>query len=193
MPSHSGKIVTCVRIVRLFVATISLAIAGLSSAEAHFAIILRDRAKSDLPITIDPVMSNAFISFMSDVLISAVVAALASATCAIVGALVALPPSRLQKYNGGWAIFVGAQLILALFIFVAWEKIADDVAAFQAAFDKFGSNDNLPYYDIIYCGGKAQATYGILMPVFLVMLWFDASVFHGSREKEYELHTITST
>lgn len=44
--------------------------------------------------------------------------------------------------------------------------LADHVQGFQTSFEKFGANDRIPYYRIMYYGGIAQAAYGSVL-VFL--------------------------
>ncbi|KAI0118222.1 hypothetical protein GGR51DRAFT_498521 [Nemania sp. FL0031] len=156
------------RLLLLCLAIIALAIAGLNSANARFAIILRDRARSELVDSPNTISDKTFASLMQELLINNVVAALASAAFAIFEIVIAAHPRWLREHDGNWRAFA-AQAILALIVLVTGGYLADHVSGFRSSFEKFGRDDNLPYYTIFYYGGVAQAAYGSLTIVLLLL------------------------
>ncbi|KAI1750249.1 hypothetical protein F4782DRAFT_532572 [Xylaria castorea] len=170
MPSNLDYVAVCARVIVFFLAAINLAIAGLDSAIVHFAIVLRDRARSDLVSATDAVLDTTFISTMENVLANAVVAAIASAIFAIFGALLAVSPSWLRNHSASLVTLGTAQFILTICIVATGGDIADDVCGFQTPFGKFSGNNNFPYYDIMCYGGMAQTGYALLIIALVVTL-----------------------
>ena len=80
----------CKRLTVLVPAIMWLAFAGLSSAISHFAIILRDRAESDLIYTNHAILGLAFQSLMENVLVVLVLMALISTLLSIFGMVLAI-------------------------------------------------------------------------------------------------------
>lgn len=147
-----------VRLTILFFSLFSLGIAGLNSANARFAVVLRDRARSDYTNTSNGILDNQFQTLQSAVLIDTVATALLSVAFAIYGALVAFFPTRLRNH-----VVLYIHLILAVVMIGTGGYLADHVHGFQTSFEKFGAKDGIPYYSIVYYGGVAQAAYGSVL------------------------------
>ncbi|KAI3326497.1 hypothetical protein HD806DRAFT_551545 [Xylariaceae sp. AK1471] len=150
-------------------AIIGLVIAGLNSANAHFAIILRDRARSGLITSVSTISDIAFISLMQKILVDTVVTTI---ICAIFAVIIVTRPILLQDFNKNWTWLCGSQIILELVLVITGGYLAGHVNGFQTSFDQFGGDENLPYYNIMYYGGVAQAAYGALVIVLLLCIYF---------------------
>jgi hypothetical protein len=74
-----------------------LALASLSSATVHFAVVLRDRAKSDLVTLSGSILDLTFQNLMDDVVDGTVIAALVSALFSIFGLILVVYPKWLQE------------------------------------------------------------------------------------------------
>ncbi|KAI8945606.1 hypothetical protein F4801DRAFT_122605 [Xylaria longipes] len=172
MASLQQDIAFFIRTTEPSITTMNLVMASLYSADAQLAAILRGRAKSDLANATDAALSNAFITAMEHVFVSGVLAATTSVFFAAYGVLlIAIRASWIRKSNGHWmtdAIGIG-QFFVALSIAIVGGGIPVYVYGFQAAFDKFGSDDNFPYYNFMYYGGMVQSIYGYLQLAFVVL------------------------
>ncbi|KAJ5202918.1 hypothetical protein N7449_004997 [Penicillium cf. viridicatum] len=69
-----------------------LALASLSSAIVYFAVVLRDRAKSDLVTPSDSILDITFQKLMDNVVDSMVIVALVSALFSIFGLILVIYP-----------------------------------------------------------------------------------------------------
>ncbi|KAI0543340.1 hypothetical protein F4679DRAFT_569137 [Xylaria curta] len=147
----------CVRIIDSFIAATSLAVAGLSSAIAHFSKVLYDRARSDLINAVDAALDRSFMLTMTAVIACAVFTALASVTIAILGVLITLHPSWRRRHNISLWTLGAVQFVSAICIIATGAIIANDVYSVQTFIRKFGGNDSFPYFGIMYYGGVAQA------------------------------------
>ena len=85
------------RLAILFLAITWLALAGLSSATVRFAVVLRDRAKSDLVNSSDSILDITFQSLMDKVVVSMVVVALVSTLFSIFRFVLVIYPKWLQE------------------------------------------------------------------------------------------------
>lgn len=81
----------------LFLAITWLALACLSSASVRFAVVPRDRAKSDLVNSSDSILDITFQSLVDNVVMSMVVVTLVSALFSIFGSVLVIYPKRLQE------------------------------------------------------------------------------------------------
>ena len=152
-----------VRLTILFFTLLSLGVAGLSSANAHFAVILRDRARSDYINTSDGILDNKFQSVQSSVLINAVITAIPTTAFAIYGATIAVHPRWFRDHDAILVTYAILQVILAFAMIATGASLADGVHGYQTSFEKFGANDSIPYYSTMYYGGVAQAAYGSVL------------------------------
>ena len=74
-----------------------LARASLSSSTVRFAVVLRDRAKSDLVTLSGSILDLTFQNLMDDVVDGTVIAALVSALFSIFGLILVVYPKWLQE------------------------------------------------------------------------------------------------
>ncbi|KAM5342859.1 hypothetical protein ACJ41O_013825 [Fusarium nematophilum] len=165
MPS---KYTIRLRLTILFFTILSLAVAGLNSANARFAIILRDRARSDINPT-NSILSNKFQWVQRNTLIDVVITALATAAFAIYGAAITFHPSWLRE-NDGVSTFGLLQAVPGFLMVVTGGYLADQVHGYQTSFEKFGADDGIPYYGIMYYGGVAQAAYGSVLVLLAIAI-----------------------
>ncbi|KAI3322818.1 hypothetical protein HD806DRAFT_544836 [Xylariaceae sp. AK1471] len=174
MPSHPKD--SIIQLGVLSQAIIGLIIAGLNSANAHFAIILRDRARSGLITSVSTISDIAFISLMQKILVDTVVTTI---ICAIFAVIIVTRPILLQDFDKNWTWLCSSQIILELVLVSTGGYLAGHVNGFQTSFDQFGGDENLPYYNIMYYGGVAQAAYGALVIVLLLCIYF---ITNGERD-----------
>ncbi|CAM1503396.1 Fc.00g081720.m01.CDS01 [Cosmosporella sp. VM-42] len=166
------------RLTALFVTLLSLAVAGLNSANAHFSIVLRDRARSDYINTDDGILDNTFHKLQSNVLIVTVLTATATTAFTIYGAVIAVYPSWVRERDGALYIFAVAQIGLAIGMIGTGAYLADRVHGFDTSFEKFDTHDSIPYYSLMYYGGVAQAACGsalafLTITVIVLLFAFD--------------------
>ncbi|KAJ5507023.1 hypothetical protein N7527_009166 [Penicillium freii] len=181
----STKYTIRMRLAILFLAIIGLALAGLNSAIARFAVILRDRAKSDIITPNKSVPDNTFRILMNNVLKDVVLAALASTLFAITGAVLAGRPRWLREQDEPWVYFGCVQCLLGLVILSTGGWLADHVHGFQPSFEMFSGDDNFQYYNIMYYGGVGQAAYGSLV-IFMAVALFIAVFVFDHRERNLQ-------
>jgi hypothetical protein len=81
----------------IFLTITWLALASLSSSTVHLAVVLRDRAKSDLVTLSGSILDLTFQNLMDDVVDGTVIAALVSALFSIFGLILAVHPKWLQE------------------------------------------------------------------------------------------------
>ena len=171
------------RLAILFLAIIALALAGLNSAIARFAVILRDKAKSELINASNTILDNTFGNLMDNVLKVVVLAALASVLFAIFGTVLATHPKWLREHNTQLAYYGCIQFILGLITLSTGSYLADHVHGFQTSFKKFEGDDCFPYYKIMYYGGVGQAAYGSLIILMVVAPFVALFVFDNLRSE----------
>jgi hypothetical protein len=92
----SSRYVIRIRLTILFFALLSLAVAGLNLANAHFSVILRDRARSDYINTTDCILDYNFQELQSTVLTGTVLVAIATTAFPIYGAVIVVYPTWLR-------------------------------------------------------------------------------------------------
>ncbi|KAL2137950.1 hypothetical protein VTI28DRAFT_7770 [Corynascus sepedonium] len=101
-----------------FFALLSLTVAALSSANARFAAVLRDRARSNYASTSDGIMGNKFQSLQRSVLMIAVITAIASTAFAIFGIMMVVHPSWLRGRGSTLGVYAALHTVLALIMIV---------------------------------------------------------------------------
>ncbi|KAI1150392.1 hypothetical protein F4825DRAFT_468228 [Nemania diffusa] len=146
--------------VSVSLATLALYIAGLNWAYLHFAITLQDRARSQLTDSTSAILDKCFASAMQQVIGAAAATGVFSTLFAIFGLYIALSPARQEDRKVSWKYVWRAQAALAFDLIITGAYIAFEVIDFQTSFDKFGNDNNFPYYNIMYHGSGAQAVLG---------------------------------
>jgi hypothetical protein len=166
---------------------LSLAVASLSSAKARFAVILRDRARADYINTGDGILDNKFQSLQNEILSATVVTAVATGAFAIYGAVITVHPRWLREHKGILLAYAVIQAIPGFVMVVTGGLVADHVHGFQTSFEKFGANNNIPYYSIMYYGSVAEAAYGAV----LIFLCIAVVTFHHYERKQIRVKAAT--
>ncbi|KAJ6038318.1 hypothetical protein N7460_008089 [Penicillium canescens] len=106
MPPNTTVAQTRRRLDNVFLSITSLATASLGSATAHFATVLRDRAKFDLVIPNNASLDITFQKLMENVRQDMVIVALISALFSVFGVVLVIHPKwqqencYLQNYYG---------------------------------------------------------------------------------------------
>ena len=165
MPPNTAGALTRNRFFIIFLSITSLAIASLSSATAHFATVLRDRAKFDLVTPSHASLDITFQKLMENVLQDMVIVALISTLFSIFGVVLVIHPKwqqencYLRKYYGLFQLFVG------LTVLSIGAYAASRVRGFQTAFSIFDSEGHFPYYNTMYYGAVSQAAFGVLVAI----------------------------
>jgi hypothetical protein len=85
------------RLAFFFLSITWLALVGLNSATVRFAVILRDRAKSDLATSSDSILDITFHTLMDKVVVGMVIAVLISALFFILGIVLVIHPTWLRE------------------------------------------------------------------------------------------------
>ena len=93
-----------------------LALAGLSSATVRFAVLLRDRAKSDLVTPSDSILVLTFQNLMDDVVDGMVIAALVSALFSIFGLILVIYPKWLQENCAARFYYGCIQIVVSMIV-----------------------------------------------------------------------------
>ena len=165
MPPNTAGAMTRNRFVIVFLSITSLAIASLSSATAHFATVLQDRAKFDLVTSSNASLDITFQRLMENVRQDMVIVALISALFSIFGVVLVIHPKwqqencYLQNYYGLFQLFVG------LTVLSIGAYVASRVRGFQTSFSIFDSEGHFEYYNIMYYGAVGQAAFGVLVAI----------------------------
>ncbi|KAJ5267315.1 hypothetical protein N7478_010123 [Penicillium angulare] len=164
--------VICIRFAIASLIVINLAIASLDSAIARFAVVLRDRAKSDLAASGDSVADNVFANLMHRVLVSAIIGALASTGFATFGIGLTVSSSRAAKSHDAFALFGFIQFFVSIGYVALGGLIADILHGYQSSFERFSHAGEIPYYEIMYYGGVGEAAFGALVMVLMIVTLF---------------------
>ena len=154
-----------------------LALASLSSAIVHFAVVLRDRAKSDLVPPTDSILDITFQNLMDNVVDGMVIAALVSALFSIFGLILVVYPKWLQENCAARFYYVCIQIVVGMIVLSLGGWIASRVHGFQTSF-VFFDRGHIPYYKIIYGGSVGQAAFGSLV-VIVSFVRFVVRDLHG--------------
>ncbi|KAI1829217.1 hypothetical protein DTO027I6_9885 [Penicillium roqueforti] len=151
------------RLVIIYLTITWLALASLSSATVHFAVVLRDRAKSDLVTPSDSILDITFQNLMDNVVDGMVIAALVSALFSIFGLILVVHPKWLQENCAARFYYGCIQIVVGMIVLSLGGWIASRVHGFQTFFDFFGGEDHIPYYKFMYYGSVGQAVFGSLL------------------------------
>lgn len=139
-----------------------LALAGVSSATVRFAVILRDRAKSDLATSSDSMLDITFQNLMDNIVVGMVIVALISALFSIFGIALAIHPRCLQEDRKYRLYYVCTQLVVGLIVLSLGGYVASNFHGFQTSFELFDIEGRFPYYKTTYYGAVGQAAFGVL-------------------------------
>ena len=175
------------RLVIISLAITWLALASLSSATVHFAVVLRDRAKSNLVTPTDSILDITFQNLMDDVIDGMVIAALVSALFSIFGLILVIYPKWLQESCAARFYYGCIQIIVSMIVLSLGGWIASRVHGFQISFEFFGSEDHIPYYNIMYYGSVGQAAFGSLVVIVSLCVLSYVTYLVTSRERVLSL------
>jgi hypothetical protein len=166
------------RLAFLFLSVAWLALAGLSSATVRFAVILRDRAKSDLVTSSDSILGITFQNLMDDIVVGMVIVALISALFSIFGIVLAIHPRCLREDRKYRLYYVCTQLVVGLLVLSLAGYVASNIHGFQSSFEFFDSARHFPYYQTMYYGAVGQAAFGVLA-VIMSLVTFAVCALRG--------------
>ncbi|KAJ9481648.1 hypothetical protein VN97_g11821 [Penicillium thymicola] len=119
------------RLVIIFLTVTWLALASLSSATVHFAVVLRGGAKSDLVIPSDSILDLAFQNPVDNVVDGMVIAALVSALFSIFGLILVVYPKWLQENCAARFYYGCIQIVVSLIVLSLGGWIASRVHGFS--------------------------------------------------------------
>ncbi|CAG8006059.1 unnamed protein product [Penicillium salamii] len=162
MPLNTSAATIRMRLAFFFLCITWLALAGLSSATVRFAVILRDRAKSDLATSSNSMLDIAFQNLMDNIVVGMVIVALISALFCIFGIALAIHPRCLREDRKYRLYYVCTQLVVGLVVLSLGGYVASHVHGFRTLFKLFASEGHFPYYKIMYYGAVGQAAFGVL-------------------------------
>lgn len=114
----------------MFLAILSLCIAGLNSVNAHFAIVLRDRARTDYINTADGFLDDAFQALQGKIFADTVATAIFTTIFFIYGVVVAARPRWISDYDDTLTTFAILQFLVAFAMLVTGGYLADHVHGF---------------------------------------------------------------
>ncbi|KAK0735991.1 hypothetical protein B0T21DRAFT_366075, partial [Apiosordaria backusii] len=161
----SSRYMIRTRFVLLLFGLFSLGVAGFSSMNAHFAVVLRDRARSNY------IQDTRNFQYLQDSILRTITLIAIVDTLFTIGVVVIMLNTKyLQKYNGELPItFKGLQLIVALFEVGGGGYVADHTCGFRTSFEIFGANNIIPYYTIFYWGNVVLAARGVITILAVVL------------------------
>ncbi|KAI3097964.1 hypothetical protein CBS147333_9202 [Penicillium roqueforti] len=162
MPLNTSVATIRMRLALFFFSITWLALAGLSSATVRFAVILRDRAKSNLATSSDSILDITFQNLMDNIVVGMVIVALISALFCIIGIALAIHPRCLREDRKYRLYYVCTQLVVGLIVLSLGGYVASKVHGLQTSFELFDSEGYFPYYKIMYYGAVSQAAFGVL-------------------------------
>jgi hypothetical protein len=162
MPLNTSAATIRMRLAFLFLTITWLALAGLSSATVRFAVILQDRAKSDLATSSDSILDITFQNLMDNVVVGMVLVALISALFSIFGIVLAIHPRCLREDHKYRLYYACTQLVVNFIVLSLGVYVASKVHGFQTSFESFNIEGRFPYYKTKYYGAVGQAAFGVL-------------------------------
>ncbi|KAI1829879.1 hypothetical protein DTO027I6_9238 [Penicillium roqueforti] len=175
MPLNTAAAIIRMRLI-IFSLTITwLAIASLSSATVHFAVVLRGRAKSDLVTTSDSILDITFQNLMDNVVDGMVIVALVSALFSTFGLILVVYPKWLQENCAARFYYGCIQIVVSLIVLSLGGWIASRVHGFQASFEFF-DRGHIPYYNIVYYGAVGLASFGTLVVIASFVCFVDQAL-----------------
>jgi hypothetical protein len=133
-----------------FSSIIWLALIGLSSATVRFAVVLRDRAKSDLATSSHSILDITLQNLMENVVVGMVIVTLISALFSISRIALAIHPRCLRENRKYRRYYICTQLVVGLIVLSLGDYAASKVHGFQTSFELSGSEGHVPYYKTMY-------------------------------------------
>ncbi|CAG8095162.1 unnamed protein product [Penicillium nalgiovense] len=170
---------------RLVIASLTvtwLALASLSSATIHFAVLLRDHAKSDLVTLSDSILDIIFQNLMDNVVDGMVMVALVSALFSIFWFVLVIYPKWLQENCAARIYYGWIQIVASMIVLSLGGRIASRVHGFQTPFEFFDMS-HIPYYKIMYYESVGQAAFGSLVAIMSRVAYGFTSREHGPSYK----------
>ncbi|OQD74986.1 hypothetical protein PENANT_c164G04683 [Penicillium antarcticum] len=169
MPSFFTKSLIRMRLVVSFLTIIWLGLATLSSASAHLADVLQNRAKSDFVNADSFMLDNTFQKLMNNILVSMVITALVSAVLFIFGILLLVHPRWLREDCQARIYYGCMTFLLSLVVITLGGYTAGRVHGFQSSFEFFGRDGSFPYYTVTYYGAVGQAAFGSVLFILILV------------------------
>ncbi|KAK9846897.1 hypothetical protein MYU51_000067 [Penicillium brevicompactum] len=165
MPLSTAAALIRMRLVIIFLTITWLALASLSSATARFAVVLRDRARSELVTSSDSILDITFQNLMDNVVEGMVIVALVSALISTFGFALVIYPKWLQENCAARLYYSCIQIVVSLIVLSLGGYVASHVQGFQTSFEFFDRDGHFPYYNIMYYGAVGQAAFGSLLVI----------------------------
>lgn len=162
MPLITSMATIRMRLAFFFLSITWLALAGLSSATVRVAVILRDRAKSDLATSSDSILGITFQNLMGNIVVGMVIVALISAVFSIFGVALSIYPRCLREDRKYRLYYICTQLVVGLIVLSLGGYVVSKVHGLQTSFELFDSEGRCPYYRTMYYGTVSQAAFGVL-------------------------------
>ncbi|CAG8186068.1 unnamed protein product, partial [Penicillium nalgiovense] len=156
--------------------------ASLSSATIHFAVLLRDHAKSDLVTLSDSILDIIFQNLMDNVVDGMVMVALVSALFSIFWFVLVIYPKWLQENCAARIYYGWIQIVASMIVLSLGGRIASRVHGFQTPFEFFDMS-HIPYYKIMYYESVGQAAFGSLVAIMSRVAYGFTSREHGPSYK----------
>ncbi|CAG7956846.1 unnamed protein product [Penicillium salamii] len=161
MPLNTSAATIRMRLAFLFLSITWLALAGLNSATVRFAVILRDRAKSDLATSSNSILDITFQNLMDNVVVGMVIVALISALFSIFRIVLAIHPRCLREDRKYRLYYVCTQLVVSFVVLSLGGYVASKVHGFQTSFELFGNEENFPYLRLCIMEPLARRLSGV--------------------------------
>ncbi|CDM38432.1 hypothetical protein DTO013E5_9736 [Penicillium roqueforti] len=175
MPSIFTNGVVRIRLIVSFLTVTWLGLATLSSALAHFADVLQNRAKSDLANANYFMLDITLQKLMSDTLITMVITALISAMLSIFGILILVHPRWIQEDCKARVYYGCMSFLLSLPVVTIGGCVAGGIHGLQSSFELLDRDGSFPYYVVMYYGAVGQAAFGAAV-VILILIHFVAAI-----------------
>ena len=164
-----GVFPICTQLIIVSLIVFNFAIAGLDSAIARFAVVLRDRAESDLAASDNSFADKVFANMMNGVLIFAIFGALASTAFATFGIRLTVSSSRARNSHDAFALFGFIQFFVSIGYVALGGFIADSIHGYRPSFVRFRHPGEISYYEIMYYGAIGEAAFRALVIVLLLL------------------------
>jgi surface polysaccharide O-acyltransferase-like enzyme len=131
----------------------------------------------------DTNLDHTFQNLQRNIATLMIIIAIFSTVVAIHGAFTAV-----LMWNSLVMMYGALQFSLTLLTLISGAVISNSVSGSQGAFERFGGNDGIPYYDCIYYGSIAIASYGSLFVLTILILTssFVFGKFQARRHRNME-------
>jgi hypothetical protein len=137
MPLNTAAALIRMRLVILSLTITWLAIVSLSSATRHFAVVLRDRAKSDLVTPSDSILDKTFQNLMENFVDGMLIVALVSAPFSIFGLDLVIYPMWQQGHCTARFYYGCIQIVVSAIVLSLGGWIASLVHGSPISFEVF--------------------------------------------------------